>query len=305
MPGEPVNTLSPEVGHGVRRRCSSSARAGPGGEGGGVHLRQEGQLRRRREDRLPADDQDARPRRRRIAARRRRASTGWRPSRKPVVAAIHGACLGGGLEWALACHYRIATDSPQDAARPAGGAARPASPARAARSGCRALIGAQAALDLILAGKNVKRVQGEEARAWWTRWCPSPILREVALQRALELAAGRSSWSARARASRRGRAAEDWPALQGPRRQGALGRGRAGGQPAGPQGALRPGAASAAEEDARQVPRAGEGAGGDPRRRWSTGVKAGLEAEAKRVRRAGGDATSRSGWWRSSSPRPR
>ncbi len=30
-------------------------------------------------------------------------------SGKPKVAAIHGNCLGGGLEFALACHYRIAT----------------------------------------------------------------------------------------------------------------------------------------------------------------------------------------------------
>ena len=32
---------------------------------------------------------------------------------KPVVAAIHGPCLGGGLEVALACHYRIGSDEPQ------------------------------------------------------------------------------------------------------------------------------------------------------------------------------------------------
>lgn len=29
-------------------------------------------------------------------------------SQKPYVAAIMGVCLGGGLEVALACHYRIA-----------------------------------------------------------------------------------------------------------------------------------------------------------------------------------------------------
>lgn len=30
-------------------------------------------------------------------------------SKKPIVAAINGSCLGGGLELALSCHYRIAT----------------------------------------------------------------------------------------------------------------------------------------------------------------------------------------------------
>ncbi len=34
-------------------------------------------------------------------------------SRKPVVCGINGACLGGGLEIALNCHYRIGTDHPK------------------------------------------------------------------------------------------------------------------------------------------------------------------------------------------------
>lgn len=37
----------------------------------------------------------------------------FKASGKPLIAAIHGACLGAGLEWAMYCDYRIATTSPK------------------------------------------------------------------------------------------------------------------------------------------------------------------------------------------------
>ena len=72
----------------------------------------------------------------------------------PTVAAINGAALGGGLEVALACDYRIITDHPktqlglpevQLGLLPAGGGTQ-----RLPR-----LIGLQRALGLLLTGKNV------------------------------------------------------------------------------------------------------------------------------------------------------
>ena len=73
----------------------------------------------------------------------------------PVVAAIHGACLGGGLELALACDYRIATTAsctvlglPEvmlGLLPGAGGTQR-----------LPRLIGLQAALQLILAGNSIR-----------------------------------------------------------------------------------------------------------------------------------------------------
>lgn len=107
---------------------------------------------------------------------------------KPVVAAIHGACLGGGLEWALACDYRIATDSSKTSLGlpevqlgllpGAGGTQR-----------LPALIGIQAALDLILAAKTVKPSKAKRL-GLVDEVVPVPILRSVALQRARELSAG-------------------------------------------------------------------------------------------------------------------
>jgi 3-hydroxyacyl-CoA dehydrogenase/enoyl-CoA hydratase/3-hydroxybutyryl-CoA epimerase len=74
---------------------------------------------------------------------------------KPVVAAINGACLGGGLEAALACSYRIVTDHPKTQI----GLPEIQLGIIPAMGGCQRLprlIGARAALDMILAGKRVR-----------------------------------------------------------------------------------------------------------------------------------------------------
>lgn len=71
---------------------------------------------------------------------------------KPVVAAIHGACLGGGLEAALACTYRIASDAPATKL----GLPEVKLGIIPAAGGCQRLprlIGIEAALDIILQGK--------------------------------------------------------------------------------------------------------------------------------------------------------
>ncbi|MCC7054188.1 MAG: fatty acid oxidation complex subunit alpha FadJ [Gemmatimonadaceae bacterium] len=107
---------------------------------------------------------------------------------KPVVCAIHGSCLGGGTELALACHWRIASDSPKTSLSlpevqlglipGAGGTQR-----------LPALIGLQAALDMILTGKTVRAKKALQLGLVDEMVHPS-ILRRVALQRATELAAG-------------------------------------------------------------------------------------------------------------------
>src|ERR1700730_2938807 len=73
-------------------------------------------------------------------------------SSKPIVAAIHGAAFGGGLEVALACHYRIAVSSAKVGLPEvklgilpgAGGTQR-----------LPRIIGVEAALDLIVSGRSV------------------------------------------------------------------------------------------------------------------------------------------------------
>ena len=107
---------------------------------------------------------------------------------KPVVAAIHGACLGGGLEFALACAYRIATDHPKTQL----GLPEVQLGILPAAGGCQRLprlIGARAALDIILAGK-VERAAKVFRLGLVDELVPPAILREIALGAARRLAGG-------------------------------------------------------------------------------------------------------------------
>ncbi|HET7788271.1 MAG TPA: fatty acid oxidation complex subunit alpha FadJ [Myxococcales bacterium] len=108
--------------------------------------------------------------------------------RKPVVAAIHGPALGGGLELALACTYRIASDDRktqlgqpevQLGLIPGGGGTQ-----RLPH-----LIGIAAALDMILAGNPVRAARARKL-GLVDEVVPRAILLEVARRRALELASG-------------------------------------------------------------------------------------------------------------------
>jgi 3-hydroxyacyl-CoA dehydrogenase/enoyl-CoA hydratase/3-hydroxybutyryl-CoA epimerase len=117
--------------------------------------------------------------------------------RAPAVAAVHGACLGGGLEVALACAYRVATDHPKTVfALPevqlglipgAGGTQR-----------LPRLVGLQQALDMILTGKNVRGRKALAAGLVDDLVHPA-ALRDVAVRRARELAAAGGGAGARGR----------------------------------------------------------------------------------------------------------
>eukprot|EP00759_Apiculatamorpha_spiralis_P052513 PhF_6_TR574/c0_g1_i1/m.594/K07516/fadN; 3-hydroxyacyl-CoA dehydrogenase len=77
-------------------------------------------------------------------------------SKKPVIAAINGVCMGGGLETALACHYRVASDKALFALPEvklglipgAGGTQR-----------LPRLIGVQGAIDMVCSGRTVKAAE--------------------------------------------------------------------------------------------------------------------------------------------------
>ena len=98
----------------------------------------------------------------------------------PTVAVIDGACLGGGMEFALACTYRVATDNPKTKlGQPEvllgiipgfGGTQR-----------MPRLVGIENALDLIVSGRSVNPRQAKRM-GLVDEVVPSPIASDAALQ---------------------------------------------------------------------------------------------------------------------------
>ena len=187
LPGEPVNTLSPAVGAEFARALERLGEDGAvkaivfasakqdfvvGADVkwlGSLHTASDGE-KASREGQQGFDQLAAFP--------------------KPVVAAIHGACLGGGLEWAMACHGRVASDAPrtqlglpevQLGLLPGAGGTQ-----RLPR-----LIGVQAALDLILTGKAVRASKARRL-GLVDEVVPPSILLDTAVEHARALAAGKS-----------------------------------------------------------------------------------------------------------------
>lgn len=108
---------------------------------------------------------------------------------KPVIAAINGPCLGGGLEVALACHYRIATTAPNTifglpevklGLLPGAGGTQ-----RFPR-----LVPLEQAMDGILSGKNF-RPEKAKALGLVDEAVPPEKFKEIAYQRALAMAQGK------------------------------------------------------------------------------------------------------------------
>jgi 3-hydroxyacyl-CoA dehydrogenase/enoyl-CoA hydratase/3-hydroxybutyryl-CoA epimerase len=107
---------------------------------------------------------------------------------KPFVVGIHGSCLGGGVELALACHYRVASDHPKTVlALPevrlgiipgAGGCNR-----------LPRLVGLRAALEMILSSTNIRPAKALKM-GLVDEVVPLAILQEVAVSAARRLGEG-------------------------------------------------------------------------------------------------------------------
>ncbi len=116
-------------------------------------------------------------------------------TRTQVVAAIHGACMGGGLELALACQYRVVSDHPKTIL------ALPETqlgliPGLGGTQRLPRHVGMLNALDMILGARNIRARKAVQMGLAEEIVHPA-ILRDVAIQRARELATGARSQPAR------------------------------------------------------------------------------------------------------------
>jgi 3-hydroxyacyl-CoA dehydrogenase/enoyl-CoA hydratase/3-hydroxybutyryl-CoA epimerase len=103
----------------------------------------------------------------------------------PIVAAIDGSCLGGGLELAMACHARVCSDNPKSALGlpevqlgllpGSGGTQR-----------LPKLVGLQKSLDMMLTGKQLRAKQAFKA-GLVDDVVPSSVLMSIAEQKAMSL----------------------------------------------------------------------------------------------------------------------
>jgi 3-hydroxyacyl-CoA dehydrogenase/enoyl-CoA hydratase/3-hydroxybutyryl-CoA epimerase len=101
---------------------------------------------------------------------------------KPVVVAIHGACVGLGLELSLACTWRVATDHPKTVL----GLPEVQIGILPGAGGCQRLprlIGLRAALDIILAGKSERAAKAFKL-GMVDELVPPAILQETAVRAA-------------------------------------------------------------------------------------------------------------------------
>lgn len=113
---------------------------------------------------------------------------------KPVIAAIHGACLGGGLELALACDWRIATDHPKTQL----GLPEVQLGLLPGAGGCQRLprlIGLSAALGIIMPGKSEIGIKAFKL-GLVDELVPKSILLDTALRTAERLAGQSAPWRA-------------------------------------------------------------------------------------------------------------
>jgi 3-hydroxyacyl-CoA dehydrogenase/enoyl-CoA hydratase/3-hydroxybutyryl-CoA epimerase len=104
---------------------------------------------------------------------------------KPVVAAIHGACLGGGMELALSCSMRIASNDEKKTQVGLPEVQLGLIPGIGGTQRLPRLIGVAAALDLILTGRSV-RPRRAMKMGLVDEACPQEVLLDIAKKRALE-----------------------------------------------------------------------------------------------------------------------